>query len=127
MIIIADDYILLFTSLAAMLWGLARYLLAPKAPLPGVPEATRLSLAWAVQSIVVDVVGAAVLLVVVRFGTENTISDIVSLSAAALFAASAFLLPRKSYRPGLVRLDRAILILLAVLLLAGAFYDKLAR
>ena len=79
------------------------------------------------QSIVVDMVGVAVLLVVVNFGTENIISDVVSLSAAALFAASAFLLPRRGYRPGLVRLDRAILILLAVLLLTGAIYDKLAR
>ncbi len=126
MIIIADDYILLFTSLAAVIWGLARYLLAPRAVLPGAADARRLSIVWAVQGIGIDFVGTAVLLVVMLLGTENAVSDVVSLSAAALYGAFALFLPRRGYKPNLSWLDRAILLALAVLLLTGTLYDKFA-
>jgi len=123
---IVDDYILLLTSLAAILWGFVRYMLAFQAPEPGADKASHLSLKWVVQSVVVFVTAAAVMLVVARLGTENVISNVVSLAAAALYAGMAFLLPRAGYKLNISRLDRGILLLLAVLLLAGSLYDNLA-
>ena len=127
MIMIVDDYILLLTSLAAILWGFVRYMLAFRASETGADKASLLSLRWVVQSVVVFVTAAAVMIVVARFGTENVISDVVSLSAAALYAGMALLLPRAGYKLNISRLDRAILLILAVLLLTGGLYDNLAR
>ncbi len=127
MIMIVDDYILLFTSLGAILWGLARYLFTLKVTLPGAPNASRLKLVWAVVSGLILIIGAVVMLAVVKLGTTTPYSDWVAWTAAGIYALGAFLLPGKGYRPGLVKLDKAILILLAVLLLTGSLYDNFAR
>jgi len=124
---IVDDYILLFTSLAGILWGMVRYLLAFRAPEAGVSGERRLSFIWAIQSVLIFVIGAAVIIVTARLGTENRASDVFSLGAAALYAIFALFLPRKGDKPGLALLDRAILLVLAVLLLTGSLYDNLAR
>jgi hypothetical protein len=126
MIMIVDDYILLLASFAAIIWGFVRYLLAPRVSLPAGEGKQRSWAAWAIESAVVLLIGAGVLIVTARVGTENTISDIVAWAAAAIFALAAFFLPRGGYRPELVKLDRIILIILAVLLLAGSLYDNIA-
>ena len=126
MIVIVDDYILIFTSLAGILWGFVRYLLAPGSPAANSPHAGSLVLWWALQSALIFGSGAAVLLMVARVGTENAVSDVVSLAACALYLGLAFL-PRRGYRSSLAGLDRAILLLLAVLLLTGSLYDNFIR
>lgn len=126
MIMIVDDYILLLASFAAIIWGFVRYLLAPRVPLPAGEAKQRSWVPWAVESALILAVGSVVLITIAQLGTENTISDIVAWASAAIFALAAFFLPRGGYRPELVKLDRVILLILAVLLLAGSLYDNIA-
>jgi hypothetical protein len=123
---IVDDYILLLASFAAIIWGFVRYLMAPRVPLPAGEGKQRSWAAWAIESAVILLVGSGVLIATAQLGTENTVSDVAAWTAAAVFALGAFLLPRGGYRPELVKLDRVILLILAVLLLAGSLYDNIA-
>ncbi|MDD1713460.1 MAG: hypothetical protein LUQ69_09880 [Methanoregulaceae archaeon] len=127
MIIIVDDYILIFTALAGILWGFVRYLMAPHAATADAPGAGRLTLWWALEAVAAFAIAVVVLMVVARMGTENPVSDVITISASALYAGMGFFLPRRGYRTGLAVLDKAILLLLAVLLLAGSLYDNLTR
>jgi hypothetical protein len=67
-----------------------------------------------------------VILVISQLGTENSVSDVVCWAAAAVYVLAALFLPRGGYRPEMVRLDRSILIILAVLILTGSLYDNIA-
>jgi len=124
MITIVDDYLLLLGSLGAIVWGFIRYLLAGRV-VANDGNKSRLTAAWAVGSAVVLVTGAAVMLAVAQLGTENVIPDILAWVGAAVFVALALFVPRPGYRPDLATLDKAILLVLAVLLLAGSLYDNL--